>query len=138
MKIAIGSDHRGFFQKEYIKKECLYTWIDVGTYTDERTDYPLYVTPVVEHMLSHSVDYGVLLCSTGIGMAIAANRHSSIYAAVVWNSTIARLSKEDDNCNLLVLPSDYITDQEAVVCISTWLSARFKEGRYSKRLAMID
>src|SRR5882724_13611533 len=98
MKIAIGTDHRGFLHKEYIQQQCTQVqWVDVGTHNDQRTDYPFYAARVVDLMLSGEVEYGVLLCSTGIGMAIAANRHSSIYAAVVWNEEIARQAKAEDN-----------------------------------------
>src|SRR5579872_1573304 len=110
MKIAIGTDHRGFLHKEYIKNSMTdITWVDVGTHDQERTDYPIYAEQAAQLLLSNSVDYGILLCSTGIGMAIAANRHKNIYAGVVWNEEIARQSKAEDNINMLVLPSDCVS-----------------------------
>lgn len=139
MKIAIGTDHRGFKHKEYIKNQSIeYQWIDVGAYDEQRSDYPLFAQRVIDLMLSGAVDYGVLLCSTGIGMAIAANRYSSIYAAVVWNEDIARQAKSEDNINVLVLPSDCISLEESIVIIHTWLKTQFKGARYAERLAMID
>jgi ribose 5-phosphate isomerase B len=139
MKIAIGTDHRGFAHKEYIKKQCRqYEWADVGAYDDQRSDYPIYARQVVDLLLSGEVDYGVLLCSTGIGMAIAANRYTSIYAAVVWNEDIARQATMEDNMNVLVLPSDCVCLEQSVAIIKVWLSTSFKGGRYAERLAMID
>jgi len=139
MKIAIGTDHRGFIHKEFIKKNMSeHEWIDVGTYDRERTDYPIYAQKVLDLFLHHKVDYGLLLCSTGIGMAIAANRHSSVYAAVVWNEEVARQAKAEDNINILVLPSDFILLEESVAIIRVWLSTDFKGGRYLERLKMID
>jgi len=139
MKIAIGSDHRGFAHKTYIKQHCsLAQWVDVGTYNDTRTDYPLYAAKVVDLMLAGRVDCGVLLCGSGIGMAIFANRRPGIYAGVVWNSDIARQAKEEDNANIVVLPSDFVSHEQSVEIIQVWLSATFKGGRYAQRLAMID
>jgi ribose 5-phosphate isomerase B len=139
MKIAIGTDHRGFAHKEFIKKQCVeHQWTDVGAYDDQRSDYPLYAQRVIELILSGAVDCGVLLCSTGIGMAIAANRHTSIYAAVVWNEHIAQQAKAEDNMNVLVLPSDCVSFEQSVAIIQVWLATSFKGGRYADRLAMID
>lgn len=139
MKIAIGTDHRGFAHKEFIKKQCVeHQWTDVGAYDDQRSDYPLYAQRVVELILSGAVDCGVLLCSTGIGMAIAANRHTSIYAAVVWNENVARQAKAEDNMNVLVLPADCVSFDQSVAIIQEWLATSFKGGRYAERLAMID
>ncbi len=139
MKIAIGTDHRGFVHKEYIKQIMSdYVWTDVGTHSDERTDYPVYAQQVVQLFLDKQVDCGILLCSTGIGMAIAANRHKGIYSAVVWNEEVARQSKAEDNVNILVLPSDFVSCEQSVQIIKIWLTTEFKGGRYAKRLAMID
>ena len=139
MKIAIGADHRGFIQKEFIKKHIPdVEWIDVGTHNEERTDYPIYAEKVVALMQEGAVDYGVLLCASGGGMAIAANRHKNIYAVVAWSGEIAKQSKEEDNCNVLVLPSDFVTNEDGVAMIQMWLAAIFKGERYAERIAMID
>jgi ribose 5-phosphate isomerase B len=139
MKIAIGADHRGFIQKEFIKERLAFVdWIDVGTHSQDRTDYPLYAAKVVELMASGAVDYGVLLCASGGGMAIAANRHKNIYAVVAWNIEIAKQSKAEDNANVLVLPSDFITSEDAVAMIEVWIAQEFKGGRYAERIKMID
>lgn len=138
-RIAISADHRGFLLKQYLMNECKdIQWTDYGSYTSERTDYPLFVPPVIKALKTGLVEYGILICGTGIGMAIAANRYKNIYAGVVWNADLARLSKEDDNVNILVLPADFITQDEAFLCVTSWLTASFKKGRYQDRLLLVD
>lgn len=136
-RIAIGADHRGY----NLKKGLLATnisWHDVGTDSLERTDYPLYVSRVVNEVLSGKAEYGIILCGSGIGASIAANRFSGIYAGLVWQEELARLAKEHDNVNVLVLPADFISLQEAERCIKAWLSAKFKKGRYKERLDLLE
>jgi ribose 5-phosphate isomerase B len=145
--IAIGSDHRGYELKQQLKAittlgtdevTCEVTWFDVGTDSPERTDYPLYTRKVVDALLNGTVDYGIMICGTGIGASIAANRVKGIYAGLVWNDTIAHLAKTDDNVNLLVFPADFIAVAQAKECIKVWLSSEFKKGRYLERLEMLD
>jgi ribose 5-phosphate isomerase B len=141
--VAIGTDHRGLAQKEYIKKhiklDTLWiTWLDEGAYTHERSDYPVFAQKVAQLVQTGNAQYGVLLCGSGAGMAIAANRFSGVYAALVWDVETARLAKEHDNANVLVLPSDFISDNQAVDAIIAWLSASFKADRYETRIALID
>ena len=88
-------------------------------------------------MQENVAQYGVLLCGTGGGMAIAANRYKDIYAVVAWNVEIARRCKQEDNANVLVLPCDFIAKDDAVIMINEWLSQEFKGGRYAQRIAMI-
>ncbi len=138
-RIAISADHRGFLLKQYLMAQGeTIEWSDYGTNTLERTDYPLFVPPVVEALRAGHVDYGILICGTGVGMAIAANRYKGIYAGLVWNGEVARKAKEDDNITILVLPADYLTEQEALHCVRVWLETSFKEGRYQERLSLID
>jgi ribose 5-phosphate isomerase B len=139
MKIAIGADHRGFLHKEFIKEHMRsIEWVDVGTHTTERTDYPIFADKVVQLMLDGVVGSGVLLCASGGGMAIAANRYKHMYAVVAWNDEIAKQCKLEDNANILVIPSDFVSCEHAVNMIDLWLAQEFKGGRYAERIAMID
>lgn len=139
MKIAIGADHRGFLHKEFIKQHMRsIEWVDVGAHNEERTDYPLFADKVVRLMLNHEVSAGVLLCASGGGMAIAANRYNHMYAVVAWNDEIAKQSKQEDNANILVLPSDFVSYEASVKMIDVWLAQEFKGGRYAERIAMLD
>ena len=143
LHIAIGTDHRGFKQKELLKQMqslagCIIAWQDVGCMSEKRCDYPPFAQAVCKLILEKKADYGILLCGSGIGMSIAANRFSGIYAGLVWNPTIARVAREDDHINVLVLPADYLTPHEVVAITTAWLSAQEKSGRYVDRLTMID
>ena len=89
-------------------------------------------------MRAGSAECGVLLCGSGVGMAIAANRFMHIYAALVWNCETAARAKEEDNANILVLPADYITPVQACNMVEAWLNAQFLHDRYQKRIDQID
>lgn len=143
LRIAVGTDHRGFsHKKQLLVSQKLgkfsISFIDCGAADATRSDYPRFAQAVCELILNKKADRGILLCGTGAGMAIAANRHPGIYAAVAWNATVAQMAREDDGCNVLVIPADFMTAEEMEDAISAWLNARFKEGIYADRLAQID
>ncbi len=143
MNIAIGADHRGFTCKTSIKQYVVgaddpIAWIDVGAFDEERSDYPVFAEAVSRSMLQGEAQKGVLLCGSGIGMAIVANRFPGIYSGVAWNEDVGRLSKEHDNVNLLVIPTDFVSHELAAAIINAWLTAEFKGGRYQERLDMIN
>jgi len=141
--IAIGTDHRGFVLKElivqaYKNPHYAIRWIDRGAYSNDRTDYPLFAHDVARLMESGESELGILICGTGIGMAIAANRHKGVRAGVAWNGDIARLGREDDHMNVLCIPADYCTYEETKLLIDAWLKAQPKTGRYAERVALLD
>jgi len=140
MKIAIGADHRGFNHKEYIKQHITpIQWVDVGAFNTKRSDYPIFSHAVCKMILQgEGVDLGVLICGTGVGMVITANRYKNIYAALVWNKKVARQSREHDNANIIVLPSDYVSMKQAVAMVNAWREVSFIGGRYAERIKMID
>lgn len=139
IKIAIGADHRGFECKEYIMNVVENVdWIDVGAHNDTRSDFPDFTKSVCELILKRTARYGVLICGSGVGMAIAANRFKKIHAALVWNDEVALSSKEHNHANVLVLPADYITKDDAVRMIKIWLAGEPMNGRYQERINMID
>ena len=138
--IAIGSDHGGYKLKEEIKKyldEKEITYIDVGTYTDERTDYPIYAEKVVKKIISGECDKGILACRSGAGMTIVANKFKGIRAASIHDDDEARFAKSDDDINVITLGGDYLTVNQAICIIRNWLGTEFKGGRYQERLDMI-
>ena len=139
MKISIGADHRGFALKTRIVDHFdEHEWLDVGCYAPQRTDYPLFAKRVCQDVLDGTADRGVLLCGSGVGMSVAANRHPKIYAALCWNAEIARMAREDDGTNVLVLPADFVDVETAFNMLDIWLTAEFKGGLYQRRLEMID
>jgi ribose 5-phosphate isomerase B len=144
MKIVIGADHRGFHIKLLLKESLQKVdgksieWLDAGCFTAERCDYPEFAKKAVAEIKNGDADLGVLICGSGIGMAIAANRFPGIYAGLAWNETTAHLAREHDGANVLVLPADFISSHDALAMVTAWLKAKFLGGRYQKRLEMID
>ena len=143
MNIVIGTDHRGFKQKEYIKSELsipgnTISWIDVGCFSSEYCDYPLFAKLVAQSIQSGKVEHGILLCGSGVGISIAANRFAGIYAALAWNEDVARLSRQHDKANVLVLPADFVSNDVSVAMIKAWLGAVFLGNKYQKRIDIID
>lgn len=144
MRIAIGTDHRGLQIKKYFMQNFTehagnaIEWVDVGCNNELYCDYPLYAIEVAQLIRTNKLDHGVLICGSGIGMAIAANRFTGVLAGLVWNEEVARLAREHDNVNVLVLPSDFIDESQAHKMVDAWLSAKFLGGKYQTRIDMID
>lgn len=144
MRIAIGCDHRGYQQKMNIKqmqnliKEHTIEWYDVGCSSQVRCDYPEFAIAVAQHVQKGSADRGILLCGTGNGMVIAANRFRGVYAAIAWNIEIAHLAYAHDKANVLVIPAEYVSERLLEEMIHAWLSASFLGGRYEERIMQID
>lgn len=139
--IAIGSDHGGFNLKEEIKKyfdENNIKYIDYGTYSEERTDYPIYAEKVVKSIQNNECDKGILVCGTGFGMTIIANKFKGIRCASCWNEDVAKLFKEHNNGNVIALPGRFIDISQAVNILNAWLNAEFMEERHTQRLQMIE
>ncbi|HEV2601850.1 MAG TPA: RpiB/LacA/LacB family sugar-phosphate isomerase [Candidatus Babeliales bacterium] len=143
MKIVIGADHRGVAYKTYLKTVTNIgnqhiEWIDVGADSDERTDYPRFAQKLCITMKTNCIDHGILICGSGVGMAVAANRYPHIYAALVWNNEIARLAVAHDNANVLVIPASFVSQDQLISIVETWLATQFLGGRYQERIDMID
>ena len=140
-RISIGADHAGFELKERLKAELErlgYEVDDVGTDSTASVDYPDYAHEVARRMEQGRVERGVLLCGTGVGMAVAANRHPGVRAAVAWTPEIARLTRGHNDANVLVLPARYLSGDEGVEILRTWLDAPFEGGRHERRVAKLD
>ena len=139
--IAIGSDHGGYKLKEEIKKyfdEKGMEYKDFGTYTEERTDYPIYAKKVAEAVQSKECDCGILVCRSGYGMTVVANKFRGIRAAAIHDEESAKFAKADDDINVITLGGDYIDTNEAICIIRNWLGTEFKGGRYQERIEMIN
>ncbi|CDE25421.1 sugar-phosphate isomerase RpiB/LacA/LacB family [Clostridium sp. CAG:440] len=139
--IAIGSDHGGYKLKEEIKKyfdEKGIEYRDFGTDSEERTDYPIYAKKVAQAVQSKECEGGILLCRSGYGMTVVANKFKGIRAASISNEEAAKFAKADDDINVITLGGDYLTINEAICIIRNWLAAEFKGGRYAERLEMIN
>ena len=139
--IPIGADHAGFPLKERLVGELRrlgYEPLDLGTHSAESTDYPDYAHEVASRVEHHDATRGVLLCGTGLGMSFAANRHPGVRAAVAWSPEVARLAREHNDANILILPARFVTPEDGVEILRTWLTTEFAGGRHSRRVAKID
>ena len=140
-RIAIGSDHVGFPLKEEIKKylEMLgFTYQDFGAYSVERSDYPLFAKDVTSAISSRQADAGILICGTGVGMAITANKVKGIRAVVCSEPYSAMLSRQHNNTNVLALGSRVVGSELARMIVKSWVEAEFEGGRHASRLEIIS
>jgi ribose 5-phosphate isomerase B len=141
-KIYIGADHVGFNLKNRLVDELKklgYEPIDVGPRTlDPSDDYPDYAKPVAEAVSDGEVSRGVLTCGTGLGMSYTANRYPKVRAALAWNTEIAELARRHGNSNLLVLPAQFVSEQQGVDILHKWLDTSFEGGRHQRRVEKID
>ena len=141
MKIAIASDHAGFDMKEHLKnklREEGFEIKDYGTHSRESVDYPDYVHPLVSAVQKGEFEQGILLCGSGNGMAMAANRHPGIRAALCWTGEISRLSREHNDANVLCIPARYIDNTAADKMVDEFINTRFEGGRHKTRVEKIE
>ncbi|MGL4308394.1 ribose 5-phosphate isomerase B [Cetobacterium sp. SF1] len=141
MKIVLGADHGGYQLKEVIKKyltEKGYEVLDKGTYSTDSVDYPDYAKAVAQSILNKEADYGVLVCGTGLGISIAANRYKGIRAALCNNTTMAKLTREHNNANILALGGRTTGDVLALDILDTFLNTEFQGGRHQNRIDKMD
>ena len=139
-KIFISSDHAGFKLKEYIKlffKKKKYSYIDLGPYNDNRVDYPDYAHLVAKKVKINKNNRGILVCGSGMGMNIAANRHKNIRAAQCYNIKSTKLSRLHNDANIITLGSRLLSKKNALNCVSIFLKTKFEGGRHSKRIKKI-
>lgn len=136
LKVAIASDHGGFALKQYLQenyKQC--EWIDLGTDSEESVDYPDYGYKLAGFIASGQADYGVAICGTGIGISISLNRHQDIRAGVCVNSTMAKLTRIDNDANVLCLGARVVGNLIALDCLDTFLKTEFETGgRHERRV----
>jgi ribose 5-phosphate isomerase B len=141
MRIALGSDHAGFELKEHLKQHLLNGGIDVedcGTSGPESVDYPDFAFAVAQSVTSGKSDYGVLVCSTGIGMCVAANKVKGVRAALAYNDSAAAQSRAHVDCNVLVFGQKYSEPGSAAATLDRWLETPFEGGRHEKRVRRIN
>jgi ribose 5-phosphate isomerase B len=140
MKIALGADHAGYELKEKIKQHLLARGVSVadkGTTSDASVDYPDYARKVGEAVASQRVDLGILVCGSGIGMAITANKIPGVRAANVTSEMEAQLSREHNDANVLALGARLVDEQRAFSIVDKWLDSSFAGGRHQRRVEKI-
>jgi ribose 5-phosphate isomerase B len=140
MRIAIGSDHRGFHLKDQLLsllKSQGHEVIDEGTSASDSVDYPDYAALVAKKVSEKSVDRGILICGTGIGMAIAANKFPGVRAAPCHDEITAEVSRRHNDLNVLCLSADMLSPRIAERMVDVWLKTPFEGGRHERRVAKI-
>lgn len=138
--IAIGADHAGYGLKRVLNDDLArngYVVRDMGTDGEESVDYPDFASHVAQAVLNGDADCGVLICGSGIGMSIAANRNPGIRAALCFNDEMARLSRQHNDANILVLGARFIPEQEAAKCLDAFLTTEFEGGRHARRVGKL-
>jgi ribose 5-phosphate isomerase B len=138
-KVHIGADHAGFDLKEKIKLLLSekYEVLDYGTYSAESVDYPDYAHPVADAVEKHVEDFGILICGSANGVAMAANKHKQIRAAICWLPEIAELARLHNNANVVCIPARFVSIEMAEQIVQTFMSTSFEGGRHEKRVNKI-
>ncbi len=137
IKIAIGADHAGFEYKEMLREmlaELGYEVKDHGTYSTSSVDYPDFAHPVAEAVESKVSDFGVLVCGSANGVAITANKHQQIRAAICWTTEIAALARQHNNANVICVPARFVAQELAKEMVKTFLNTAFEGGRHGDRV----
>ena len=137
-KIYIASDHAGFTLKTDILQLSKENIFDLGAYSSSSVDYPDYAYSLVNKIILNTHSLGILICGSGVGMSIAANRDPRIRAGLAFNSKIAKLMRQHNDANILILPGRFINIQEALNCVDNFLSTNFEAGRHQVRVNKLN
>ena len=134
-KVFIASDHAGYdLKQKLIEKMPNNTFIDLGANSKQSVDYTDYANNLALNVSKDNKKRGVLICGTGVGMSIAANKFENIRAGLVFNSKVAKLVREHNDANILVLPGRFMKINEAIKCLNNFLSSSFQGGRHKRRI----
>lgn len=139
--IAVGSDHAGLDLKHAVKDHLRARGVEVtdkGTHVRESVDYPDHAHAVAAAVAAHQAELGILICGSGNGVAITANKHRGVRAALAWLPELGRLAREHNNANVLALPARFISVEQALAVVDAFLDARFEGGRHQVRVEKIE
>lgn len=140
MKIAIGADHAGFEYKEKIAAYLTgkgFQVQDFGTFSTDSVDFPDFAHPTASAVENGEADFGILICGSGQGVNMTANKHQGVRSALCWNTDIARLTRQHNNANIIALPARFVALEYAIEMVDTFLSTDFEGGRHEKRVGKI-
>ncbi len=139
--IYIGSDHGGYLLKEEIKKyldEIQIQYQDVGTFSEDSVDYPIIAKDVCQKVQENEENKGILICRSGYGMAMVANKFKRIRCAPCFNEQSAKFSRLHNNTNVLSIGADYVTTNQAICILRMWLATEFEGGRHKRRIDLLE
>ncbi len=140
MTIAIGSDHAGYELKAFLQKALSGSDIefkDFGTHSSSSVDYPDFAHPVSNAVEQNEVDFGVVICGSANGVAMAANKHAGIRCALCWNDEVAALARQHNNANVIALPARFVANEEALSMVKIFIKTPFEGGRHQGRVEKI-
>ena len=140
MKIALGSDHAGFNQKNKIKEHLInkgYEVIDVGTNSLDSCDYPIFGIAAAKEVTSGNAEYGILVCSSGEGIMMSANKVKGIRCGIGYNDDVARLTREHNNANMIAFGATFMNDEDVIRRVDIFLNTEFAGGRHARRVGEI-
>lgn len=140
MNIAIGSDHAGFLMKSNISKmlqKAGHAVLDFGTDSEASVDYPDHAHPLAEAVVHRKADFGILICGSGNGVCMTANKHKGIRAALCWNKALASLARQHNDANVLCIPARFVSQQMANAMVKIFLNTSFEGGRHCQRVDKI-
>jgi ribose 5-phosphate isomerase B len=138
--LAVGADHAGFELKEYLKnrlQQSGYAVHDFGAFSTDPADYPDFAHPVAAAVQKKQFDLGLLVCGSANGVAITANKHAGVRAAICWKSELGELARRHNNANILCLPANFLSREEAEKILAAFLAASFEGGRHERRVNKI-
>ncbi|MBX7205051.1 MAG: ribose 5-phosphate isomerase B [Bacteroidia bacterium] len=141
MQLVLGGDHAGYqYKKTLIARleQSGHTCLDVGPFSEESCDYPDFAHPLAGKVLAGEAQLGILICGSGNGVCITANKHNGIRAALCWNEELAALARQHNNANVLCLPARFISEELAATIAETFISTNFEGGRHERRVNKID
>ena len=139
LKIAIGADHAGFTYKELLRDFLKDFQVqDFGAYSADSVDYPDFAHPVASAVESGEFTFGILICGSANGIAISANKHQGIRAAICWENELASLARQHNNANIICIPARFVSEELAKEMVMTFLNTAFEGGRHAKRVAKIS
>lgn len=139
-KIAIASDHAGFEYKEYLKKILSenYEITDYGTHSSDSVDYPDFVHPAATSVENKTNEFGILICGSGQGVQLSANKHKEIRCALCWMPELGALARQHNNANMIAIPARFISKELALEIVHTFLNTNFEGGRHEERVRKIS
>ncbi len=141
MKIAIGADHAGFEYKQRISQYLTDKNIEIqdfGTFSTDSVDFPDFAHPTASAVENGTADFGILICGSGQGVNMTANKHRGVRSALCWNTDIARLTRQHNNANIIALPARFVALEYAIEMIDVFLNTDFEGGRHERRVEKIS
>ena len=139
MQISIASDHAGFELKEWLKEEFSnHQFDDFGTDSYDSVDYPDFIHPLAKNLGENPDKFGIIVCSSGNGVAMTANKYPYLRAALCWNNELAALARQHNNANIISIPANFVSKELAFRMVETFLSTEFEGGRHQRRVDKIN